>query len=334
MSETEEHHELPDKEIFVCNYGVSTSACAKGALCYVIRKFAVDESMKVLARSRSGRWIEKWDKKERFYNFRLKIIPPQHPRYNDARLGHRLYLHNSDAPNEYQSELSNAEAQVIRRSMTLLIDNPVEALLQRLPSAGTRLIIGLAGVPGSGKSTVGAQWTQAVNARAGANAMRVLSMDGFHLTRAQLAQKPNAAAALSRRGAPWTFDAPALAARLQQLRAAVGQETVTWPDFRHEIGDPIADAHHIAPDVRLILVEGLYLLHKADGWKAVGHEFDERWYLKTPLEIARERLALRHMKAWDLSRADAEKRIAANDGLNAKIVLSTRSHADAEVRAD
>ena len=82
------------------------------------------------------------------------------------------------------------------------------------------------------------------------------------------------------------------------------------------------------PDARLVLVEGLYLLYAQDGWQAVSEAFDERWYLDTPMELALDRLAQRHKAAWGLSRERAEARIAANDRLNAEIVLNTRRRAD------
>ena len=69
-------------------------------------------------------------------------------------------------------------------------------------------------------------------------------------------------------------------------------------------------------------------MHPADGWETIGALFEERWYLDTPVDVAMERLTLRHMKAWGLMRDQAVSRIAANDGLNAKIVAATRQDAD------
>lgn len=211
--------------------------------------------------------------------------------------------------------------------MTRLIEHPVEELLSRLQINVPRVIIGLAGLPGGGKSTLAHRLCDEVNAQAGPGAMAVLGMDGFHLTRAQLLQMPDPDAALARRGAPWTFDSSALASRLRALREA--REVVSWPDFQHEVGDPVEDAHRVAPDVRLVLVEGLYLLHDADGWAEVGRGFDEIWYLDTPLDVALGRLARRHMSAWGMTRQEAEARIAANDRLNAEIVAASRFRADA-----
>ncbi len=158
--------------------------------------------------------------------------------------------------------------------------------------------------------------------------MLALSMDGFHLTRAQLQQLPDPQEAFARRGAPWTFDPQVLAVRLQALRNAAGTASVSWPDFQHDIGDPVEGAFHVPPTTRLVLVEGLYLLHRDDGWAAVADSFDERWYLDTPIEVALERLIVRHMSAWHWTREAAENRVATNDRLNATTVSQSRPNAD------
>ena len=55
---------------------------------------------------------------------------------------------------------------------------------------------------------------------------------------------------------------------------------------------------------------------------------DECWYLDTPMAVAMERLALRHMQAWGFSRAQAADRIAQSDGLNAQLVQACANRAD------
>jgi pantothenate kinase len=214
--------------------------------------------------------------------------------------------------------------------MTLppLIEAPLHHLLARREGKPARWIVGMAGVPGSGKSTLAARLTAEVNALAGPDTMIALGMDGFHLPKVELSRMPDPEAAFARRGAPWTFAPDALRQRLQALRENAGREAVPWPDFQHEIGDPVEAAQNVPPETQLILVEGLYLLHPADGWQAISPLFDERWYLDTPVEIAMERLARRHMRAWGWTRADAESRIAANDRLNAEIVAASRPFAD------
>lgn len=213
-----------------------------------------------------------------------------------------------------------------------VLERPVQRLLSLLDMGALRRLIALAGLPGAGKSTLAARLAAEVNAHAGTDAMVALGMDGFHLTKAELRRFPDPDAAFARRGAPWTFDRDALARRLRDLRAGAGRESVSWPGFEHGIGDPVEAAHTVSPDVRLVLVEGLYLLLGADGWNAVSGVFDERWYLDTPFDLAMERLILRHRTAWGLTREAAEARVAANDRLNAEIVLSTRVRADWRLR--
>ncbi len=181
-------------------------------------------------------------------------------------------------------------------------------------------VAGLVGTPGSGKSTLAAQVARDLGADAVA-----LGMDGFHLTRAQLAQMPNPQTAFARRGAPWTFDPAALAQRLQAIRAA--QQVVTWPGFDHGVGDPVQDAITVPLGTRLVLVEGLYLLHRGDGWD-LGKLLDECAYLDVPLATAMQRLSARHQAAWGFTPAQAQARIDANDGLNAALVEMTQERAD------
>lgn len=209
-----------------------------------------------------------------------------------------------------------------------VLPDPIGALCERISNGTSRRIIALVGVPGAGKSTIAQRLGDAVNERCGADVMAVLGMDGFHLSKAALRQMPDPELAFARRGAPWTFAPADLAERLIMLREAFGKTSVTWPDFQHEIGDPVEDAHEVGPAVRLVLVEGLYLLHNADGWDAVAAQFDERWFLDTPLDIALERLTKRHMQAWNMTREEAKARIASNDLLNAQTVQASRAHAE------
>lgn len=216
--------------------------------------------------------------------------------------------------------------------MTLAELHGVVATHAALPRGNApRLVLGLVGAPGSGKTTLAASLVAAADAAAGeAGAGVALSMDGFHCTRAELAARPDAAAALARRGSPWTFDAESLAARITAVREG-GDAVTSWPSFDHAVGDPVSDAITVPPLplARVVIVEGLYLLHDAHGWAAVGAALRgcAVYFLDTPPELARERLCARHCAAWGISRDAALARIATNDALNADTVLATRSRA-------
>jgi pantothenate kinase len=64
----------------------------------------------------------------------------------------------------------------------------------------TRIMVGIAGTPGAGKSTLAMQSTTALNVRHGMGTALALGMDGFHLSKAQLRQLPNPDEAFARRG--------------------------------------------------------------------------------------------------------------------------------------
>lgn len=76
--------ETTSKIAIACNIAEPTKECVAGALAFVINfnPGSGGESMHVYARSRSGRWIRKWERLHRLTNFRVKTIPPAHPRYS------------------------------------------------------------------------------------------------------------------------------------------------------------------------------------------------------------------------------------------------------------
>jgi pantothenate kinase len=208
-----------------------------------------------------------------------------------------------------------------------ILNDPVDRLLCLIEAATSkRVIVGIVGLPGSGKSTLAAKLVQSVNERMKVKTAVSLSMDGFHLTKAALAQFADPTVALARRGSPWTFDPLGLAMKLRQLRNRPENMTA-WPDFQHGVGDPVADAIHVSPDTKLIIVEGLYLLHREHGWNLAGL-LDECWYIDTSMDVAMGRLAKRHMASWGFSQEQALRRVAMNDRLNAEIVQQSRDRAD------
>jgi pantothenate kinase len=161
--------------------------------------------------------------------------------------------------------------------------------------------------------------------------MQTVGMDGFHLSRAALAQLPPPHNDLVRRGAPWTFDAEQLRHSLQQLQqqdAAQAPAPVLWPDFDHGVGDPVADAICIEPATRLVLVEGLYLLLPQAEW-SLRSLFHQVWFLDVSFATALRQLTRRHCDSWGISEAEAKARIEVNDAINARTVHLTRCFAQA-----
>ena len=184
----------------------------------------------------------------------------------------------------------------------LLADQVLAALCQR-PDA---YLIGIAGVPGSGKTTL---CRELVSRRPDA---MIVSMDGYRLPRSQLD-----AEGMRRRGAPHTFGGEAFQRDIVQLR----QTRDGWfPTFDHAEKDPRPNAIHVTPDVPLVIVEGIYVL--INSWRSE-HWFDLRVFLDIDLDEAVERLAVRHIESG-LARTLEEGRHPGitSDRVNAEAILA------------
>ncbi|MEO1551329.1 MAG: adenylyl-sulfate kinase, partial [Pseudomonadota bacterium] len=87
--------------------------------------------------------------------------------------------------------------------------------------SGTRLIVALAGAPGSGKSTVAQSLRDLLAARG--HSAAVLQMDGFHYDDAVLEARGLRAV----KGAPQTFDVDGFASLLARVRDNSADEVAT-----------------------------------------------------------------------------------------------------------
>ena len=200
-----------------------------------------------------------------------------------------------------------------------MVIEDIGALVERaraLAATGERRILGIAGPPGGGKSTV----SRAVVAELGERA-RLVPMDGFHLAQAELVRLGRR----DRMGAPDTFDAAGYAALLARLR---GREPVVYaPEFRREIEEPIAGAIAVPDHVPLVVTEGNYLLL----WEQVPPLLDETWYVEIDEELRLQRLIQRHIQ-FGKTPEYARAWVLRSDQRNAELVAATASSADVLVR--
>jgi pantothenate kinase len=187
-----------------------------------------------------------------------------------------------------------------------------------------RHLLGIAGAPGSGKTTY-AEGLVADSVRAGVPAA-YLPMDGFHLADSAL----RALGLLDRKGAPETFDAWGYAALLRRVRNA--REVVWAPAFERTLEQPLAGAIAVPSEAELVVTEGNYLLLDRPEWQAVRAELDEVWFLDCPDDARRARLVARHVE-FGKSPAEAEAWVGRVDDPNAVLVENTRARADRVVTA-
>jgi len=189
-----------------------------------------------------------------------------------------------------------------------------------LARSSARFLLGIAGPPGSGKSTLAAELAAALNCEARQEIAAVVALDGFHLPNAELDRR----GLRPRKGAPETFDAPGLVTLLTRLRRS--SRTVLAPIYSRELHEPVSHAVRIGPAIRLIIVEGNYLLLDQGPWSPVRALLDETWYLQMPCEVCMARVRDRHIRGGCSAELAAEK-IETNDRPNYEIVAATRPRA-------
>lgn len=200
---------------------------------------------------------------------------------------------------------------------------PFQALVERaaaLADHGDRVLLGIVGAPGAGKSTLAEAVVQALDDRA-----VLVPMDGFHLADPELVRLGR----LGRKGAADTFDAAGFVHLLRRLRDE-GEDVVYAPVFIREQEQAVAGALPVPRDVPLVVTEGNYLL--ADGAFAPVRELlTESWYVDIDPAVRRDRLRARHMR-HGRSPEQAAERTDGSDERNAALIEATRCRADLVLR--
>lgn len=188
-------------------------------------------------------------------------------------------------------------------------------------AGGGRRVLGLAGAPGCGKSTLARRLVDALAPDAA-----LVPMDGFHLADVELGRLGRR----DRKGAVDTFDTAGFVALLRRLRDPA-EDVVYAPVFRREIEEPVAGAIPVPRAVPLVVTEGNYLLVEHSGWGAVRGLLDAVWYVEVDERTRLERLVARHV-AYGKDPAAARAWAHGSDQRNAEIVAATRDRADLVVR--
>ncbi|MFI7413749.1 nucleoside/nucleotide kinase family protein [Streptomyces sp. NPDC049627] len=199
-----------------------------------------------------------------------------------------------------------------------------ESLLARarsLPQGGRRAVLGIAGSPGAGKTTLAEHLVRELNG-AGEPWVAHVPMDGFHLADVELDRLGRR----DRKGAPDTFDAAGYAALLRRLHEEAG-DTVYAPGFERVLEQPIAGAVPVEPTARLVVTEGNYLLLDTGAWARVRPQLDEVWFCELDEPERLRRLVARH-EQFGKTHDQAVAWVLRSDQHNAELVAATRARAD------
>ncbi|TGD84991.1 nucleoside/nucleotide kinase family protein [Mycolicibacterium sp. CH28] len=191
----------------------------------------------------------------------------------------------------------------------------VSALLDAAPG---RLVVGITGAPGAGKSTVTEALVSLVD---GASCV---PMDGFHLSNAMVDRLGRR----ERKGAVDTFDAAGYVATLHRVVEEYGRRDVYVPAFDRRLDEPVAAGHVVPADSRLVVTEGNYLGVPDGDWARVRPLLSRLYYVDCSASVRRDRLVRRHIDGGRTAVA-AGAWVDTVDEPNARLIATTRQFCDA-----
>lgn len=238
-----------------------------------------------------------------------------------------------DVPEQPEASRLMVEARMLRHGLSGLLDE-LEARQQKERG---RLLAGLAGIPGSGKSTFAAALAVAAERRWGPGWFAAVGMDGWHYPNAflqarQITLESGESIPLRRlKGGPESFDVGAFVQALKLLRDASADVSV--PVYGRQLHEPVAGALRIPALARIVLIEGNYLLSDAPPWDQASTLLAPRLFLICDEALARQRVIARHIRGG-MSPAAAEAKYQENDHRNTRIILATMSRADMLIEPD
>lgn len=153
-------------------------------------------------------------------------------------------------------------------------------------------------------------------------------ISGYHYPLDYLKTFPDADDFLYRRGAPDTFDPRALLRDLDRVKNG-DEDVIKLPAFDHAKADPEPDTHIFDRNHhKIVLCEGLYLLHDQDGWEDIAGMFDYTIFMNSDLDICIERVKIRNQCIPGYTPEEIEERCEKVDRVNAMTVLRSKTRAD------
>ena len=189
-------------------------------------------------------------------------------------------------------------------------------------NASSRVIIGIVGKPGGGKSTLSKYLLKEMDP----TLVSVVPMDGFHLSNKVL----KALGRSERKGAQDTFDVKGFTTLIQRIKLD-SADPIYYPVFDRSIEESIAAQGVVYPSTRVVIVEGNYLMHDQDGWQEISPLLDQSWYAFLDEDLRISRLISRHI-AFGKDPESAKAWAKGSDQVNAELIETGVARCDFLIR--
>ena len=208
-------------------------------------------------------------------------------------------------------QLANQEAALAR-------------IQEHLDKSTQRVLIGIIGKPGAGKSTL----SRFLMTKLPKEFVTVVPMDGYHLSNKVLKDLKRA----DRKGAPDTFDVAGFISLIKRIRSEQTQ-SIYYPIFDRAIEESISAQGVVTSATKVVIIEGNYLLHDGGGWEVVNDLLDESWMVDVDDDKRIARLIQRHI-SYGKSPEAAKAWAKGTDEANAQLIERGRNRADFVVAID
>jgi pantothenate kinase len=188
-----------------------------------------------------------------------------------------------------------------------------------------RVIIGMAGPTGAGKSVVAVLFQELSKQARLPFAFEAITIDAYHYPNRHLLSHFSGGAPLKQvKGRFDTYDVAALVGDLKTFAAG---EIVAFPAYSRKLHDPVPNCIRVEAPAALLLVEGLWLLSDHGDWAQVRPLLDFCYFIESDKERTRQAVIKRHVTGGR-TYEDAARHYAEVDGRNSDLVLQARHKAD------
>ena len=173
-----------------------------------------------------------------------------------------------------------------------------QAALALQQHKGRRILVGIAGAPGSGKSTFAASAAAEINQLAGNSCAVVVGMDGWHYPNELLEEKTILrhgvpVALKTYKGVPESFDFDSFWAFLAELKS---KSELAYPVYDRAVHNPSPEAGKILASHSIVLVEGNYLLLDEEPWRRIRPILDLTCFITAGESLRWRDLFKRHLR--------------------------------------